>query len=476
MRVGGLALLAALAAGDVASSRVEAASAEAEKTAAESGAGAQSAATSAEIAALREMIEQQQRMIEAQQRQIDYLQQSLSEVRDTQAKAPLAQSGTQLPVVYRAPSEDAAKPASRPAAATRDLREEPTGAITLAQADTQGGRETVGERPPEEKKAPPELPAIADLGGVLTPRGTLSIEPSLTASHASTSRFLFRGVEILPSFLIGVIEVTEADRDYVSPSITARYGITNALEASVSVPYVYRSDSVTQSGASLGATSDQRDVEGHGIGDVEVGLQYQITRGNQDWPILVGNVRGKLPTGEGPFDVPRDPIKGLETELPTGSGFYSIQPSITVIRPMDPLVFYGNASYLFNLGRDINQSIPTAAGVAFIGNVDPGDAFGVSLGGALAITENVSVSLGYDHYYVFGTKQTASAFDESTSSFTTPVRTKGRPAQVGTLSFGVNVRGSRGKSFSITLGTGVTDEAQDVSITLRRPLSWHIGP
>lgn len=491
LRVAGVAVLAMLAAGEVAPNRVEAASADTGKatpaSTADAAAIAATPALASDIASLRDMIEAQQQQLEAQQRQIEYLQHALTEVREVQAKAPLANSDVQLPVAYRAPVDDNALAQSRATgiATPRARSGEPTGAITMAAADTaeattQGERETVGERPPEEKKAPPELPAIADLGGVLTPRGVLSLEPQLTASRTSTARFLFRGVEILPAFLVGVIEVSEADRNYVSPSITARYGITDRLEASVSVPYVYRSDTIKQSGATLGGQSDTRDVEGHGIGDVDVGLQYQINKGNDDWPIMVANMRGKFPTGTGPFDVPRDPSRGLETELPTGSGFFGVQPSLTVIQAMDPLVFYGNASYLVNLSRNINQTIPLldsmgGSTTAFIGKVDPGDALGFSFGGALAITENVSVSLGYDHYYVFGTKQQTSSFD----SMGVPgplVSSKSRAAQVGTLNFGVNFRNDKGRSFSVTLGAGLTDDAQDVSITLRRPLSWHIGP
>lgn len=203
LKAAGVAVLATLAVSDVAASRVEAASPEADKATSASAtdtaaANAEATAPSNDVATLRAMFEQQQRQIEAQQRQIEYLQHALAEVRDAQAKAPLAQSDAQLPVAYRSPQGGTVAPGSHPVATPGARSAEPTGAITLAEAAPQDGRETVGERPPEEKKAPAELPGIADLGGVLTPKGVLSLEPSLTASHSSTARFLFRGVEILP--------------------------------------------------------------------------------------------------------------------------------------------------------------------------------------------------------------------------------------------------------------------------------------
>src|SRR3546814_20279841 len=67
-----------------------------------------------------------------------------------------------------------------------------------------------------------------------------------------------------------------------------------------------------------------QDVDGDGIGDVELALHYQINSGLDDWPIFIGNLRYKSPSGEGPFDVDRD-ANGLESELATGSGFHGIE-------------------------------------------------------------------------------------------------------------------------------------------------------
>src|SRR6185295_9692462 len=108
----------------------------------------------------------------------------------------------------------------------------------------------------------------------------------------------------------------------------------------------------------------------------------------------------KSDTGTGPFDVPIDENSGLEKELPTGSGFWAVQPSLSWIAPSDPAVFFGNFSYLWSLERDTN---------ARFGRIDPGDAIGVSLGGAVGLNERTSLSLGYEHYVVLNTKQNGAA-------------------------------------------------------------------
>ena len=105
----------------------------------------------------------------------------------------------------------------------------------------------VGEAPPEETKPSIALQALDT--GVLTPKGTLVLEPSFEFAHSSTNRFTFRGIELIEAVQIGVIEAENADRDFYQAALTARYGLSPWLEAELRVPGVYRSDKVhTSSG------------------------------------------------------------------------------------------------------------------------------------------------------------------------------------------------------------------------------------
>src|SRR3546814_3695635 len=81
----------------------------------------------------------------------------------------------------------------------------------------------------------------------------------------------------------------------------------------------------------------------------------QINSGLDDWPIFIGNLRYKSPSGEGPFDVDRD-ANGLESELATGSGFHGIEPSVTILYPNDPAVFFANFGYFFHLPEDVDKT------------------------------------------------------------------------------------------------------------------------
>src|SRR3546814_658192 len=102
-------------------------------------------------------------------------------------------------------------------------------------------QQPVGQ-PPEQQPPRPEVQAIPELGGVLTPKGTLVVEPSIQYSHSQVNRFTFLGVEILDTFLIGLLEAQDADRDLYQAAITGRFGITDRLEAEIKVPYLYRDE------------------------------------------------------------------------------------------------------------------------------------------------------------------------------------------------------------------------------------------
>jgi hypothetical protein len=43
---------------------------------------------------------------------------------------------------------------------------------------------------------------------------------------------------------------------------------------------------------------------------------------------------------------------GLPLDLPTGSGFHSLQPSLTWLMPSDPAIFFGTFSYTHNFKRE----------------------------------------------------------------------------------------------------------------------------
>src|SRR5690606_16387414 len=111
----------------------------------------------------------------------------------------------------------------------------------------------------------------------------------------------------------------------------------------------------------------------------------------------------------GPFDVERDAF-GVTRELTTGSGFWAIEPGISVLYPTDPAVLFAGLSYLAHLPSDVNTAFgdPTPSDpvneAVQVGRVDPGDSISANFGFGFALNERFSYSLGYKHSYIFETR------------------------------------------------------------------------
>ena len=317
----------------------------------------------------------------------------------------------------------------------------------------------VGEPPPAESERP-EVAALYEAGGILTPPGELILEPNLELTHASVNRFTFRGVELQDVILIGIIEASDADRNLISPALTARLGVTNRFELEAKVPYIYRNDRVTFLVPVLdeGNITQTERLEGDGLGDIEVAAHYQIT----DGPVyLVANLRGKSTTGRGPFDVDRDAF-GIATELPTGSGFYAVEPSLTVLYPSDPAVLFGTLSYQWNIPDSVDEQV----GDVTVLDVDPGDAIGASVGLGFAVNEELSFSLGYKHTYVFETE--TEVFNPATGSQRT---FDSEELQIGALLLGGSYRVSDDVRVNLDFELGITSDAPDVRAVIRVPVN-----
>ncbi len=373
----------------------------------------------AELTAQRQLIGQQQARIDAQQAEIDALKTNL-ELRELRG-AGLAQAQSGSPSVQSTP------PPGQP----------------------------VGEAPPQPELAErAEIQAIPRDLGVLTPAGQLVFDPSVEYTRSSNSRLVFRGIELIPGIQIGLIEATDADRDTINANAALRYGVTSRLELEASIPYIYRHDRIE--------VVQQRDeqivrdigLRGDGIGDAEFTARYQLNRVRPLKPIWVASLRVKSDTGKGPFEIPFDEF-GVAKDLATGSGFWGVEPGISFLLPSDPVVIYGGLSYFWHMARDIDRDI----GDVHVGRVDPGDSITANIGFGFALNPRFSYSLGYRHNIIFPTK---SEIGDTTQ--------RSDRLHVGQLNFGLSYRLTRTQVINLGFEFGVTEDAPDVSITLRTPI------
>jgi len=325
-------------------------------------------------------------------------------------------------------------------------------------------------RAPSSESRPREVAPIFEQPGVLTPRGKYVFEPAIQYGYSSSNRVALVGYTVIPALLIGLIDVREVKRNTTTATATLRRGMTNRFELEAKLPYVYRSDATVSREVFTGTAVERAfETSGKAIGDVEIAGRYQLNDGGVDKPYFIGGLRFKSRTGKDPFEVTTDCQRrcigenitgsGLPLELPTGSGFYSLQPSVTWLFPSDPAVFFGSFSYLHNFKRDVSRTVLDGVKES-LGEIAPGGVIGFNFGMGLALNDKASFSVGYDHNSVGRTKQ---------NGVTVPGSVR---MQLGTLLIGYSYRLSDKKTLSVAVGAGLTRDTPDVSLMFRVPMSF----
>ena len=407
--------------------------------------------SAAEAKALKAKVNEQAKRLEALKKQLA----------DTDARLQKIQQA--LGVEVPATTVAAATPAKGKEPPPAQVAQAPK-AAPVAQAAAAQPPATVGESRPERVQ---QVAQIFEQPGVLTPAGQFSFETGLQYSYSSSNRVSLVGYTIIPAITIGLIDVREVRRNSTVANFTGRWGVTNRMELEAKIPYVYRSDDQLTRPLNIGAGRDDLfNSTGQGIGDVEATARYQFNETSVDKPVYVGSLRFKSRTGKDPFEVVTETTQApelitnrMETELPRGSGFYTIQPGLTVLYPTDPAVFFGGINYQFNLSRS-GVTMNTTQGPVYLGEVDAGDVFGFNFGMGLALNEKSSFSLGYDGASVGKTKMNGQ--DAINSS----------RIQLGTLMLGYSQRLTPSTSLGLTVGVGVTRDTPDVTLGLRVPISF----
>lgn len=421
------------------------------------------APTAADLSALQEQINAQRREIADQRRVLDAQEDHLRKLEDALLDTMRA-TGIPRPQFGQAGASApdwTALPDTSPAS-------------TAFAAQPAEGVSTVGAKPTER---PPvqEVAVLAEQGSVLTRAGRLTVEPTLEYARDDRNRFVFRGIEIPQSVLVGVFDINESHQDVFTASAVVRYGLTNRIEVGVKVPWVYRNDAavlvpLVQNPPQSEAGTVNTSVDGTGLGDIELMGRYQINDGTGGWPFLTANVQVIVPTGSSPFEVPRTAL-GNATKSATGFGFWGVQPSLTAIMPTDPATLFGVIGYNWNFGKDQDVRISDAQ----IDHVTPGSGPNMTFGLGLALNERTSVSFAYAHNWLFPTKSTIRpvTIKNGIPTLGDPLTTETRDLQIGRFLFGISYRVNQRTMINWTMEMGATDDATDLRTSLRIPINFN---
>lgn len=411
---------------------------------------AASPARSAKGGSLAERVQQMQNQLSEQAKEIQELRERLEKQASNQEKF-LQQSQPQrtaLPLAQNATSSVASQNPGPEA----------------------GGRPVQVGIAPAEPAAPPQVAQIFEQPGILTQPGHYVLEPSVQYGYSSSNRVALVGYTVIPAILIGLVDVREVKRSTLTMALTGRIGLTRRLEAEVRLPYVVRRDDAISREIFTGTASERVfNTRGNALGDVEVALRYQLNQPKANKPYYIAGLRFKTRTGKDPFEVVTDCITrclgnttgtGLPMDLPTGSGFYSLQSSLTWLLPSDPAVFFGSISYTHNFARsDVSRTVRNGER-EYVGRIKPGDVFGINFGMGLAINDRSSFSIGIDLNTVGRTKQNGQPLSNSAR------------LQMSTLLLGYSYRYNPRTMINVSVGAGLTRDTPDLTLSVRVPISF----
>jgi hypothetical protein len=304
----------------------------------------------------------------------------------------------------------------------------------------------------QEQKPIQTVADIVDQPGVLTPKGRLIVDSTLSYSQSASNRVSVVGYSVLPTLVVGFIEIEEADRTTLSYGLGLRYGITNRVEVELRVPFIYRNE--TYERRELASAQDDTSlyrIEGNGIGDAEIGLRFQFNM--QSAPYFVGGIRAKSTTGRSPYESDYNDSTNSFDETPTGSGFWSVEPHLTLIYPTAPVVLYTTLGYVYNFEDTVDFFDDSRAEIKL------GDSISLSAGMGFAVNPDFSFSMGLSHRTIL--KSETNGSDAGSQLI-----------HVDSISFGTQLALTPDTSLNVSASAGLTKDSPDFQLNISLPIAF----
>ncbi len=270
-------------------------------------------------------------------------------------------------------------------------------------------------------------------GGMLLAPYRLTYDLSFSYAHASYDSIVVDGFTVYPVLVIGDIVAEKVRRDIMTSNHTFRLGLPWETQLDLTFPFGYeRKRSFRDDGTHVAH-------ETNGLGDISLGLSYQLINGSTFWPDTVIALNWKSTSGD-------DPYRQEDTDKPSfGTGFETWGVSMTSIAVADPIVVFGGLSATYT--PKSNKSI---------GAIRPGESFGGNLGMALSLNLDTSLSFNYSFNYSLETEinnQDIYGSDQTTSTF------------------GIGLSRAKSDSYAmdIDLSIGLTRDATDFQLSVSFP-------
>ncbi|MBL1377464.1 transporter [Zobellella iuensis] len=317
----------------------------------------------------------------------------------------------------------------------------------------------------QDRQVVEAIASSLDSKGLLTPQGRFELEPSFSYGQNTSTRVSILGYSVLPAIIVGLIDVQDQDLATFTVGLAGRYGLTDRIELELRAPWVYRYDSYRF--RKTEPTVDTRTVTSTGgaLGDIEGAIRYQFNMNTS--PYWIGGLRVKSDTGRSPFEEEMD-ADNIFRRPPTGTGAWSVEPSLTLIYPTDPAVIFGTAGYTHNFKTRVRSQGSTPPPDA----PDPdmtlrqndevrlGDSFFMGMGMGFAVNNRLSFSLGLNHRTVLTSKVNGKKAPGS------------KMLQLDSLSMGFSLALTERTTLNMNAQAGLTEDAPDVQVNFSMPIMF----
>jgi len=235
-------------------------------------------------------------------------------------------------------------------------------------------------------------------------------------------------VQIGPDIFVGN---TDTDLDTLDASLLFRHGLPWKAQFEASIPYRYVDNQSTTTVDGAIVSSDDRD--GSGIGDLRLGLARTLLHEVEGWPDMIGRITWDSSTGEKRDD-----------GLPLGFGFDEVEASLTTVTSRDPMVFFGTFAYQYTFEEN---------------DVEPGDAYKLSLGTAVAVSPENSLTFSLNQNYYEELAINGHDIDGSDRLATS-------------FNFGLSTILGPRTLLQLNAGIGLTEDAADYSFEISLPIRF----
>jgi hypothetical protein len=171
---------------------------------------------------------------------------------------------------------------------------------------------------------------------------------------------LFYSLDTKDSFLRsaeGRVFVAKLTKRTILPILTLRYALVNDLELDIIAPFYGYSELETDLGGAHQRISDSGPTDITGL------VRYQLWHERGPIPDVILDVRGQSRAGGNDL---------------LGTGYWTVGGGITLVKTLDPVVFFGRLGYTYTLER---------------GGLDPGNEIAFLSGTGFSLNDRVSFTM-----------------------------------------------------------------------------------